>query len=485
MKAVNYNKKLYIGKYNKELRPFSVNSFSHKKYISPIRPLFNDINYPYYNKNNFSNNRIDNSISELNVYSDHNFISPKNNEIFSEIKASNNKQNYENLNVRIFNLYNIKDKNREFSIRINNSSPKYYINNCVNQLLLKNANEKNSNKNEIIQLNERASNNPNNIKQNKFIFSLISPKNKEHRKINFSKNKNDNLLNSKTIKKNDNQRKNNQIMKKRTKNIFMNDFDNLYYSNKNLMPFDNTYNYNSIFQEKNLDDIYNRKHDKFGQNFDNYSQINHINNIKNKNNKNICINLSKPNLTIENQKFINKYFKNSPKNTKIQRVKLTSPLNSKKLNKNGNNNIILNKGKKSIKKIENENKAFNTIFDLRNNYFESETIKNIINEFFENEKKELEKKVLVEKINKSKKTNNIKNTIPHQKPKFQKITKNNEIIKVPQKVKKLTNKNYEIYLQYGQNNNVEKILLNDKNGNITSFFASIENDKKVNTLDNS
>ena len=292
-------------------------------------------------------------------------------------------------------------------------------------------------------------------------------------------------INSKTIKKNDNQRKNNQIMKKRTKNIFMNDFDNLYYSNKNLMPFDNTYNYNSIFQEKNLDDIYNRKHDKFGQNFDNYSQIKHINNIKNKNNKNICINLSKPNLTIENQKFINKYFKNSPKNTKIQRVKLTSPLNSKKLNKNGNNNIILNKGKKSIKKIENENKAFNTIFDLRNNYFESETIKNIINEFFENEKKELEKKVLVEKINKSKKTNNIKNTIPHQKPKFKKITKNNDIIKVPQKVKKLTNKNYEIYLQYGQNNNVEKILLNDKNGNITSFFSSIENDKKVNTLDNS
>ena len=268
MKDVNYNKKLYIEKYNKKLRPFSVNSMSHKKYISPIRPLFNDIN--------FSNNLIDNSISELNVYSDHNFISPKNNEIFSEIKASNNKQNYENLNVRIFNLYNIKDKNREFSIRINNSSPKYYINNCVNQLLLKNANEKNSNKNEIIQLNKRASNNPNNIKQNKFIFSLISPKNKEHRKINFSKNKNDNLLNSKTIKKNDNQRKNNQIMKKRTKNIFMNDFDNLYYSNKNLMPFDNTYNYNSIFQEKNLDDIYNRKHDKFGQNFDNYSQINHI-----------------------------------------------------------------------------------------------------------------------------------------------------------------------------------------------------------------
>jgi len=221
---------------------------------------------------------------------------------------------------------------------------------------------------------------------------LISPKNKEHRKINFSKNKNDNLLNSKTIKKNDNQRKNNQIMKKRTKNIFMNDFDNLYYSNKNLMPFDNTYNYNSIFQEKNLDDIYNRKHDKFGQNFDNYSQINHINNIKNKNNKNICINLSKPNLTIKNQKFINKYLKNSPKNTKIQRVKLTSPLNSKKLNKNGNNNIILNKGKKSIKKIENENKAFNTIFDLRNNYFESETIKNIINEFFENEKKGIRKK---------------------------------------------------------------------------------------------
>ena len=138
---------------------------------------------------------------------------------------------------------------------------------------------------------------------------------------------------------------------------------------------------------------------------------------------------------------------------------MTSPLNSKKLNKNGNNNIILNKGKKSIKKIENENKAFNTIFDLKNNNFESETIKNIINEFFENEKKELEKKVLVEKINKSKKTNNIKNTIPHQKPKFQKITKNNGIIKVPQKVKKLTNKNYEIYLQYGQNNNVEKILL--------------------------
>ena len=68
---------------------------------------------------------------------------------------------------------------------------------------------------------------------------------------------------------------------------------------------------------------------------------------------------------------------------------------------------------------------------------------------------------------------------------MQKNKKNNDIIKVPQKVKKLTNKNYEIYLQYGQNNNVEKILLNDKNGNITSFFSSIENDKKVNTLDNS
>ena len=121
-------------------------------------------------------------------------ISPKNNKIIGELKTSKNKQNYENLNVKIYNLYNLKDKNRPFSIRINNSSPKYYINNCVNQLLLKNPNEKYINKNETIQLDERLSNNINNIKHNKFIFSLVSPKNKEYRRIDFSNNNNKNLV---------------------------------------------------------------------------------------------------------------------------------------------------------------------------------------------------------------------------------------------------------------------------------------------------
>ena len=480
MKAVNCNK-IYARNINKTLRPFSVNTLSQKKYISPIRPLVNEINY---NKNDFSHNRLDDDISEFSIYSDQKLISPKNNKIIGEIKTSKNKQNYENLNVKIYNLYNLKDKNRPFSIRINNSSPKYYINNCVNQLLLKNPNEKYINKNETIQLDERLSNNINNIKHNKFIFSLVSPKNKEYRRIDFSNNNNKNLVNSKIIQKIDNQRKNNQISQKGKKNINMNNFENLYYTNINQKYCENSYNYDSIFQEKNFDDNDNKQPDIIDKYFYKINKGTQINNNINVNNKKIYNNnFVKSNLTIENQKSITNQNKKSSKIRKIKQVRLTSPLNMKKTNKEGNNNKIMNNRKNNLKKIEKEKNDFNTIFDLKNNKFESETIKKIINEFCENEKKEEEKKALIEQNNKTKKTKNIKNTIPHQKPKFKKIIKNGNIIKVPQKIKKLSNENYEIYLQYNQNDYVEKILLNDKNGNITSFIPSISNKSKINISD--
>ena len=69
----------------------------------------------------------------------------------------------------------------------------------------------------------------------------------------------------------------------------------------------------------------------------------------------------------------------------------------------------------------------------------------------------------------------IKNKIP-----FQKLSITNKINK---NLKKIRNDDYEIYLQYNNQNNIEKILLNDRNGRITCFIPSINNNDKYKTLE--
>ena len=480
MKPINHNRKIIFTNSKQSLRPYSVNDFFRKGYKSPINPSDENNSQSHFNKDIFNNNHTDNNnLIEINSYINQRMTTYGHNDNINERSIPNNKQKYDNLNVKIYNLYNIKDKNKPFSIKINNNSPKYYINNCVNPFLVKKLNTEKRNKNVESYKDEKINNNMNN---NKYIFSLVSPKCKVYKKINFQNKTSENIINSNKIKKIDENRISNINQKKKKKKLILDKYNDYSFNIIKHKKYANIRDYKSIVNEKNIDVINNTQIDNFGEYFLNSGHKNKkyldAKSITNTNQKKINTRVINSHLTLESPKIVVDNFNNPRKNNKINNTQFIQFIPSNQ------NNKINNSTKKDLQRINNkkENRVFTSFFDLKNNKFESETIKKIIKEFFDKEEKESEKNKLNDKNNK-KNCNVIKKKIPRQKQKFQKYIKENATIKIPKNIKKITNNDYEIYLQYNQNNCVEKILLNDKNGNITSFIPSKDNDK-FNTIDN-
>ena len=478
MKPINYNKKITLGNIYKSIRPYSVNSISKKLYKSPINPANALINHPYYNKNLFNNNHNgNNNIFEINSYYNQRLTPFGHNNSINESNIHKNKQNYENLSVKIFNLYNIKDKNKPFSIKINNNSPKYYINNCINQLLLKKLDTKEKNKNIECHMNNKINNNTSNI------LSLVSPKYKTYKKLSLPCKTNENIINSKRSEKIEEIKIANKIEQNRKKKkLILEKYND--YSFTNIKQNSNENNYESFAKIKKFNDKNNSLigiYDEYIYNFGNTILKNLNNkNYSNTNRKNIYNRVLNSNLTLENPKLMTYNVQNSRKNNKINNTKLMQFFPLKQ------NNTINNSSKIDMQDIRNkkQNKVFSSILDLKNNKFESETIKKIIKEFIEKEEKDSGKIELLVKKNKNY-NKMIKNKISKQKQKYHKDIKDNDnvIINIPKNTKIIKNNDYEIYLQYNQNNCVDKILLNDKNGNITSFIPSSSKGKQ-NTIDN-
>ena len=470
MKPTNYNKNITIGNINKIKRPFSVNTYSQREYNFFSNQLNqNKINNIFdYNKNAYINNKM----SKLNGHICKNIIESKQKKPINERKYN---QNFDNLSVKIFNLYNLKNKNEPFAIKINNNSPKYYINNCVNQLLFKKLSPDKTN-NKILENNINEKTNNNIINSHRYVFSLTSPKNKTYKKVNFDKDKSKKIINiiksnnSKIIKSSDSSIKN-ILLRHIKKNKNMNFNNDMNYSIENIY---NNSSKNMISSIKNLD-IINKT--QIGQ-FDNYfcnsgnKTCKHIdfNKIMNKNDKRFYNEETNKNLTVEYQSRISDNNLISPKTNKINNIKDIKFLNSKQKSKYQKIKFSENTKQEKIKnKNTKDKRAFNSIFDLKNNKFQSKTINELIKKFDINEESDLEKK---EFINKKK---FIKNKIPYQK-----VSVTNKINK---NLKKIRNDDYEIYLQYNNQNNIEKILLNDKNGRITCFIPSINNNDKYKTLE--
>ena len=485
--SIKFNKKIIIENFNKSIRPCSVNTFFKKRYNSPIGLSNENINQSYFNKKIYTNNDVvNNNILKINSYLNKKLrLSAYNNDKINESNIPENKTNYDNLSVRIFNLYNIKDKNKPFSIKINNNNPKYYINNGLNQVLLKKLNFKKRNKNTETSLNEKINNNSYN---NRFILSLVSPKIKSYKRINFAKIKNEKIINinSKNTKKIDELKINKNNLRKKRKKLILDKYDDYSFTNVREKQNDNRTNdnYNSNINENNLDEISTSQIGKFDEYFYNsgkriYKNYD-FNDIMKENKKYINNQVLNSNLTLESPKLIYNNPRNYQKYNKINNTQVKSFLNIKHKYKNTDNNIFINNnsGKGKIKNIKSkkENKALNSFFDLKSNQFESETLKKIIKDFIENEEKQ-EKIELCDKDNK-KINNKLQTQIQKQKEKLKTLLKDNNMKEVPKIIKKIKNNDCDIYLQYDQNNNVKKILLNDRKGNITSFIPSTKTMKK-------
>ena len=451
MKLINNYNKNYNKYLNKFKRPYSVHENHPRKYISISSNFNNDNNYSFYN--NISNNYepVNKKIIEL-----------KPNEIINEVEEINNKQKYENLNVKIFNLYNLKDKSEPF-IKINNNNPKYYINNCVNQVLLKNIITRNKKNNDEKNLNEKINGD---AKNKKYVFTLFSPRyeGNKYRKINFGI-ENKNIINikksnnPKNMNKNINGKENNEINPKKTKKhkILYN------YDNNTFNNLKNIFDKEISFQEKNIDIInktYNNQNDKYSYCLGNKTCKNiGVKNNMNKNRKNFYNEIINKNskLTLDNLNRFS-YKKISSKINKESNSNNLNQILNLEQDENNNNKYLFSENKQKI----NKNRVIKSIFDLKNIKFESKTLNKIIQEFNENE---FEKNDLIE-------NKEIINKISLQKMKNKNIIKNNENFQIPKNIKKIPNNDCEIYLKYNHSNNVEKILLNDKNGNITSFIPS-------------
>ena len=486
MKPINFNKKIIIEETNDSIRPYSVHTFNQKNNYSFLSPLNKNINYSYFN-NNIGNNYTNYNSTKNQINSIQEKIPNKKTEIMYKNTLPQNKKKYDNFSVKIYNLYNIKDKNEPFSIKINNSNPKYYINNCVNQLLLKKLNTDNSPQNIESQLSERNIINKNN---NNLLLSLISPKFKTYKKIILNNKTNENIINSKKYNENNLLIKNNQNNKKKYKKcLIMNNYNNFNYSDMKQKGYKKNFNYGLNLKETYFEEMNDSQIGKFDDYFKTKYGNKTLKNVeiktimnKYKNSKNNKV--LKPNLTLENQTLIPNNFRNIPKIKNIKNNQTISFLNmkyTKQVNKNVHSNVK-NQVKQKKTNINNK-KPLNFLFDLKNNIFESETINQIIKEFNDNEEEEPSKSKEIDKdstqINKK-----ITNKIKDIKINFKKRINDKILNNTKTNLKKIKDDDFDIYLQYNQNKQVEKIILNDKYGNKTTFIPLIEKNSKYNSIEN-
>ena len=201
-----------------------------------------------------------------------------------------------------------------------------------------------------------------------------------------------------------------------------------------------------------------------------------IKNIMNKNRMNLYNRVLNSNLTFEIPERMSYNKKYSPKIDNIINNQTNSLLDLNKNEINHNNTYLFSDNKRDIEKIKNKNRIVNSIFDLKKNKFESKTLNEIIQEINQKEEKEKDFEK-IETVN----NNKIKHKIPYQKIKYKKLINNTDIIKVPKNFKKSQKNDFDIYVKYNQKNDIEKILLNDKNGKITSFIP-VKNNDQYNTI---
>ena len=469
MKLNNVNEKININDLRiKSIRPLSSNRYNQRTELTSFKNPKNINYFSFYNNNSMQINNKSNKLLMLN----------KPNKFINKDKGKknllNNNKNFSNLSVKVVNLYNPKEQNKSFSIRINDNSPKYYISNYLNQFSLNKINQKN---------NYALKNNLNN---NKSYFSIISPKTCTYKKINFNTplnkiNNNKNNSRIKAYKNINNTIKNDKGKGKENLNC------DIYFRMKlNDNNEGNILNSKYNFNNSNNEDINIFQIGKFDNYF--YNQSNNSNkniNIKkklNQNKKNIYRKSRTKDLSIQiqnkkklcylknnNETKLNNKNKNK-NNRDYIKTQFLSKLNIKK--ENESNTDILNN-----KEIPKDNKNFDTIFDLRNSKFESKTINRIIREFYENENNN--------NFNDNNNEYNNSEYFTNKNENENIINKNDKDKKIlPKNIKKIINNDYKIYLQYNQSNNyIEKIILNDKNGRKTSFIPSIASANDFNTLD--
>ena len=128
MKLINVNEKININDLRiKSIRPLSSNRYNQRTELTSFKNPKNINYFSFYNNDNMQINNKSNKLLMLN----------KPNKFINKDKGKknllNNNKNFSNLSVKVvnlFNLYNPKEQNKSFSIRINDNSPKYYISNC-------------------------------------------------------------------------------------------------------------------------------------------------------------------------------------------------------------------------------------------------------------------------------------------------------------------------------------------------------------------
>ena len=512
-------------------KQFSTQKNSQNEIIS-LSSTLSKVNSSYCNKINLTNAFKKNG---------HHFNNPKEEDV--------NQLYFDNLNEKVFNLYNLVDEinmkhnNKKDSIKKGNNNPKYYINNEYKEQTINFIvnNDKNMQKN----LNRQININNNTLKE-------MMLNNTSFKKIIL--NKKYNINNTKFINRKKQDLKKNRkvicsISPEENHNILSNYNINSFsdFKNEHLYKVqNNNNNYKLInFKEKKNNNINRSPVGRFDSYFFNpYSNTDkkRINNQVLVKNYIDNINHTK-NLEIESPACLSYQSilrKNSPKEMSIEH-NIEYDINNKSNIKNSNNNNT-NKTKKhiidripynkkdnykfltenNIKKnyitennnITKKNQTLNYDANLILNYnkFKSTTVSKLMRDYYcntntninNNEDEEHNSNNSSINIFKNKTGNNsqiansvqgktIENKLNNNKNK-QKVKKNIACIKkdlkiqTPTRVEKIFQNDIEITLEYNKDNKIQQLILYDKNGKKINFIPNekINNDSKtINAIFNS
>ena len=507
---------------------FSTQKNSQNEIIS-LSSTLSKVNSSYYNKINLTN---------AFKKKGHNFNNPK--------EEGVNQLYFDNLNEKVFNLYNLVDtikmkhNNEKDSIKKGNDIPKYYINNEYKEQTINFIvnNDKNMEKHLSGQIN---------INNNTLKEMMLN--NASFKKIIL--NKKYNINNTKIInRKKQNLKKNRKVIcsisPEGNNNILSNYKINSFSDFKNER-LDKVQNRNNNYKLINIKE--NRKNNinksPVGR-FDSYFFNSYSNSDrKGLNNqvlfkKNIDnINLNKK-LEIENPSCLSYQSilkKASPKEMLIEH-NIEYDINHKSNSKNLNNNntykirkhifdrIPYNKKdtykfitENNIKKnyitennITKKNQTFDTNLILNYNKFKSSTVSKLIRDYYCNTNTSINNDEDEEHNSKNSSINILRNETENNSQivnsvqgktienKFfysknnQKVKKNITNIKkdlkmhTPIKVEKIVQNDIEITLEYNKDNKIQQLILHDKNGKKINFIPKdkINNDSKtINTMLNS
>ena len=508
-------------------KQFSTQKSSQNEIIT-LSSTLSKVNSSYYNKINQTN-----SFKQKEC----NFNNPKQEDV--------NQLYFDNLNEKVFNLYNLVDEikmkhnNEKDSIKKSNNNPKYYINNeykeqTINFIL---NNDKNIPKN----LNSQISINKNTLAEmmlkNASFKKIIL--NKKYNKSNIINKKKQNLKKNRKVICSISPEENNNILS----NYNINSFSD--FKNERLDKIQNrNNNYKLIsFKEREKNNINRSPIGRFDSYFFNsYSNTDKkkLNNqVLNKNNDyNINININKK-LEIESPACLSYHSiirKASPKEISIEH-NIEYDINNKNNTKNLNNNNNTNKIRKhiidripynkkdnnykfvtenNIKKnyitennIAKKNQTLNYDTNLILNYkkFKSTTVSKLIRDYYcntntninNNEDEEYNSKNSSINVFKNKTGNNsqitnivqdktIENKLNNNKMKVKKNIKNIKNIKKdikmhsPTKVEKIVQNDIEITLEYNKDNKIQQLILYDKNGNKINFIPKDKINNNAKTI---